>query len=69
MPHIDRTKSQTIYQHMLINLQIISHKLLINYQKQSMNFYPEIPPRKKSLIHLNINLKKPLETVDILISN
>ena len=67
--HIDPTKSQTIYYHILINLQFISHKLLINYQKQSMNVYPEIAPMRKSLIHLNLNTKKPLEIVDTLISN
>ena len=67
--HLDPTKSQTIYYHILRNLQIICHKLLINYQKQSMIVYTEIPPMKKSLIHLNINMKKPLETVDTLISN
>ena len=32
-----------------------------------MNVYPEISPIKKSLIHLNINTKKLLETVDTLI--
>ena len=64
-----RTKSQIIYYRILINLQIIHHKILINYQKQSMNVYLEIPPVKKFLIHLNINTKKSLETVDTPISN
>ena len=67
--HIDPTKSKTIYYHMLRNLQIICHELLINYQKQSTIVYPEILPMRKSLIHLNINMKKPLETVDTLTSN
>ena len=69
MTHIDPTKSQTIYYHISVNLHIIRHKLLINYQKQSMNVYPEIPPMKKSLIHLHINMKQALKTVDTLISN
>ena len=69
MAHIDTTKSQTIYYHILINLQITRHKLLINYQKQLMNVYPEIPPVEKSSIHLNNNTKNPLETVDTPISN
>ena len=64
MAHIDPTKSQTICYHMLINLQIICHKWSTKYEKQSMNVYPEIPPMKKSLIYLNINTKKPFETVD-----
>ena len=34
-----------------------------------MNVYLETPPIKKFLIHLNINTKKPLETVDTPISN
>ena len=34
-----------------------------------MNVYPEILPMKKFLTQLNINMKKPLETVDTLISN
>ena len=34
-----------------------------------MNVCPEIPPLRNSLIHLNINSKKPLETVDIPILN
>ena len=34
-----------------------------------MNRYPEIYPMKKSLIHLNINTKKPLETENTPISN
>ena len=34
-----------------------------------MNVYLKTPPIRKSLIHLNINTKKPLETVDIPISN
>ena len=69
MRHIDRTKSQMIYCHILINLQIIHHKLSISYQKHSMNLYPEILPMQKSLIDLNINAKKPLGTLDTRISN
>ena len=34
-----------------------------------MNVYLEIPPIKKALIHLTINTKKTLETVDTPISN
>ena len=34
-----------------------------------MNVYLEIPPMKKFLTHLNINTKKPLETVDTSMSN
>ena len=34
-----------------------------------MMVYPEIPLMKKFLIYLNINKKKPLETVDTTISN
>ena len=34
-----------------------------------MNVYLEIAPMKKFLTHLNINTKKPLETVDTPISN
>ena len=34
-----------------------------------MNVCLEIPPMKKYLIYLNINTKKPLETVDTPISN
>ena len=34
-----------------------------------MDVCPEIPPLRNSLIHLNINSKKPLETVDIPILN
>ena len=63
MTHIDRTKSQTIYYYILINLQIIHHKLSINCQKKSINVYLKIPPMKKFLIHLNINIKNPLQTV------
>ena len=69
MAHIHRTKTQTIYYRILINLQIILHKLSISYQQQSMNVYLEIPPIKKFLIHPNINTKKALETVNTLISN
>ena len=69
MAHIDPTKSQTIYYQILINHQIIRQKSLINYQKESASVHPEIPPMKKSLIHLNINTKKPLETVDTSVSN
>ena len=42
MAHMDCTKSQMIYYRILINLQMIHNKLLINYQKQSMNVYPEL---------------------------
>ena len=31
----------------------------------SMNIYLETPPMKKFLIRLNINTRKPLETVDV----
>ena len=34
-----------------------------------MNVYLEIPPMKKFLTHLNINMKKPLEAVDKPVSN
>ena len=34
-----------------------------------MNVYLEILPMKKVLTHLNVNTKKPLETVDTTISN
>ena len=34
-----------------------------------MNVYVEIPSMKKFLTYLNINTKKPLETVDTLTSN
>ena len=34
-----------------------------------MNVYLEIPSMKKFLTYLNINPKKPLETVDTLTSN
>ena len=66
---VDCTISQTIYYHILINPQIFHDNLSINYQRQLVNVYPEIPPMKKSLIHLNINTKKSLETVDTPISN
>ena len=69
MVHRDSTKSQTIYYHILIKPQFKRHKLLIKYQKQSMIVYPEIPLMKKFLSYLNINKKKPLETVDTTISN
>ena len=69
MAHIDSTKSQTIYYPILKNSQIIRHKLSINFQKQSMNNYLEIPSIKKSLIYLNINTKKTLEAVDTPLSN
>ena len=58
---IDPTKSQTIYYHILIDLQIIWQKLPINYQQQLMKVYPEIPPMKKALIHLNINTKLQIQ--------
>ena len=69
MAHIDPTKSQTIYYQILINLQVIRQKLLINYQKQSVSIHPKIPQMKKSLIYLNINTKIPLEAVDTSVSN
>ena len=34
-----------------------------------MNIYLEIPKMKTLLTHLNINTKKPLETMDTTISN
>ena len=43
---------------------------IINQLPKIINeLYLEIPPMKKLLIHLNINTKKPLETVDTPISN
>ena len=47
---------------------------IINHLPKTINVYLEIPPMKKSLIininkSLNINMKKPLETVDTPISN
>ena len=42
----------------LINLHIFHHKLPINYQKQSMNVYLEVPPVKKFLIHLSISTNR-----------
>ena len=44
------------YYRVLINVQINHHK--------SRSIYPEISPMKKFLIYLNINTKKPLETLD-----
>ena len=69
MTHIDCTKCQMIYYSILTNLQTIHCKLPTNCQKQSMNIYLEIPKMKKLLTHLNINTKKPLETMDTTISN
>ena len=69
MTHIDCTKSQMIYYCILTNLQTIHCKLATHCQKQSMNIYLEIPKMKKFLTHLNINTKKPLETMDTTISN
>ena len=48
-----------------------------NHPSQIINQLPniingvllEIPPMKKSLIHLNINIKKPLDKADTPISN
>ena len=43
---------------------------IINQLPKIINeLYLEIPPMKKLLIHLNINTKKPLQTVNTPISN
>ena len=47
-----------------------NHRPQINNQlPKTMNVCPEIPPMKKSLIHLSINTKKPLDAVDTPNSN